>query len=229
MQKNKGAKQLIELVLFVLLVIGIWVASYFLFRNITPYEFQKFVLSLGIFAPLVFLIFQIIEIFILPIPAAFLTSGAGAAFGFYKGVLLVALGTMLSHSFVFFLTRRFGKPFIRKVLSRKTIRKYENSNETKSTYLLFISRLIFFIPSNIISMFAGLTNMEYKHFFAATFFGLLPYIIFWPYIGSGAAQGSLNIISLIVVAIILFVLSAALTSIFRNRLRRKKPNKLRNK
>lgn len=121
--------------------------------------------SFGIFAPIFFLILQIIQV-IIPIIPGGVSSGIGIIlFGPIWGFILNYIGLMIGSILVFLLVRKYGKNFILKFTDKNTYNKYINWLNKKN-FDRFFAFAIFVpgLPDDILCMIAGLTNMSIKKY-----------------------------------------------------------------
>lgn len=108
--------------------------------------------------------------------AIFLSVLAGPLFGVFDGLLIVSItatcGATLCFLLFSFLGRRLAQTLFPKLLSdfRKKISKHSHN---LFFYLLFL-RISPLLPNWFINMSSPILNVPLKHFFFATFFGLMP-------------------------------------------------------
>ena len=84
----------------------------------SPEALKKFVTDQGILSPLVFLILQIVQVIISPIPGNITSLAGGALFGWLNACLLSGLAINIGSFIAFYLARIFGKPLVIKILAR---------------------------------------------------------------------------------------------------------------
>ncbi|MEK9184299.1 MAG: VTT domain-containing protein [Patescibacteria group bacterium] len=78
---------------------------------------KAYVLASGPFAPLVFILLKASTVIIAPLSGAPLYPIVGLFFGFWPGFLYVLIGDFLGYTGAFFLARKFGYPFVRKMIA----------------------------------------------------------------------------------------------------------------
>lgn len=88
-----------------------------LFRDME--RLQTFIRSCGVWAPLVFILMQIMQILLAFIPGGLLLSGGVAAFGPWLGLLYNMVGTLLGSSLNFAIARRWGRPLARRLMPER--------------------------------------------------------------------------------------------------------------
>ena len=146
--------------------------------------------------------------------AALLTLISGFLFDFFIAVGVVSLGSTFGAVGAFLLSRFFFKEFIqRKFHSR--LEKINREFKKQGAFYVFSLRLIPVFPFFLVNVFMGLTPISLKHFFIASFLGMLPGSLVYVNAGSRLAeiQSFRDIISLPL--ILSFVLLASLSWIMK--------------
>lgn len=151
-----------------------------------PDEFQEAVRREGKWAPLVFILIQIVQVIIAPIPGNVTTLAGGLLFGSGLGFLYGSIGLVIGSSFAFGLTRFYGKPFIIKFSGEENYNKYSTLFTKKGRILLFIIFLMPFFPDDMLCLLAGVSSMTYINFLLFVIFARLPGVLVSVYIGSGS-------------------------------------------
>ncbi|MFC3929050.1 TVP38/TMEM64 family protein [Streptococcus caprae] len=114
---------------------------------------------------IIFFLIQIIQVVIPIIPGGVTTVVGFLAFGPVMGFLLNYIGILIGSILLFWLVRRFGRPFILLFIDEKRLEKFEHklSNPTYDTFFA-LSMLSPVSPADIIVMVTGLTKMSYRKF-----------------------------------------------------------------
>ena len=150
-------------------------------------SFRAYVESFGIFAPLILVVIQALQV-VLPVLPGFLGCivGAGmfgAAGGFWCNYLGISAGSIIA----FLLAKRFGMGLVRQMVP---VEKYDSVvnwvNRKKSyTAVLFLAILLPLAPDDFLCYFSGLTGMSTKKFtwiiLSANPWCILGYSIFFAY------------------------------------------------
>lgn len=143
-----------------------------------PEKFRLWVDSHGLWSRFAFIGMMIIQVIFAVIPGEPLEIGAGYAFGAVEGTLLCVIGITLGSLLVFFLVRKFGVRLVEVFFSIEKIRSLKFlQNEKRLDAIIF---LIFFIPGtpkDLLSYFAGLTDIKPLHWFIIVTIARLPSII----------------------------------------------------
>lgn len=126
---------------------------------------QTWVERAGVWGPVVFILLKISTIVIAPLSGSPLYPLVGLLFGFWPGILYVALGDFLGYTIAFYLARLFGRSFVQKLISGKEesliARIVDHISDTKG---FFQACLTFFGLPEVLSYGAGLSQLSYIKF-----------------------------------------------------------------
>lgn len=165
---------IVLLTLTVLLTVILW--RFFVADN--EMNFRRYIEQFGLWAPLIFLLAQMLQIFLPLLPGEVMEISAGVLFGAVEGTLLCLGGILVASSAVFWLTRRFGRSFLN--LYFDVDKLYESkwlSSETHIKRLLF---LLFFIPGtpkDLLTFFAPLSRITLPEFLWISMIARIPSVI----------------------------------------------------
>lgn len=178
-KKLKDQSRILSWTLNITTVVSIVAMVYFMIKGFklgifdSQESMANFVNGLGPAAPLVFVIIQIIQVIIPIVPGAFGTVVGVVVFGPWLGFLYNYIGICLGSIAVFFLSRRYGKPLVLRMIGKKNYNRYigwttDNKNfETIFTVLIFLP----VAPDDALCYLAGLTEMTVKRFIAIIILG----------------------------------------------------------
>ena len=163
---------IVVLVLLVTLFFWNWLSSF------SKEGLRDYITSFGAAGPLVLFGLQFLQVFIALIPGEIVESVAGYAFGPIWGTLICYAGVAAASSLVFALTRRFGVKLVEVFVSREKINELSFLKaERKRNMLIF---LLFFIPGtpkDLLTYFAGLTNIKLGTFLLISLIARIPSVI----------------------------------------------------
>lgn len=132
----------------------------------SPEALRAFLDSLGIFAPLGFIAFQIVQCVIPIIPGGLsCVIGVmvfGPVYGFIYNYISISIGSTIN----FLLAREYGKNLVLKLVSQKTYDKYVSWIEKGKKFDKFFAIAMFApcAPDDLLCFLAGLTEMSLKKF-----------------------------------------------------------------
>ncbi|SFG06727.1 Uncharacterized membrane protein YdjX, TVP38/TMEM64 family, SNARE-associated domain [Halobacillus alkaliphilus] len=206
-------KSLIRALLFVIvfLVIAWFIRQQF---NVTADSIRSFILSFGIYGPLLFMgLYAIGPIVVFP--TSILSLAAAFAYGLWPGMLYIVIGATAAGITGYVMGRFFGDSVLKFQESKWSEKIYYRMKERGFLYV-FVLRLIPIVGFDILSYLAGVTRVKLRSFIIATVFGMLPGTFAYSLVGTSLASGDRQ---LIFIALTVFALIFALTFLFRNKVR----------
>ncbi len=130
-------------------------------------DFQGYVSSFGVLAPLILTLIQALQV-VIPVLPGFLGCFVGAAlFGRWGGFWCNYIGISAGSILAFWLARRYGTALVKRMVSGKTYDRYAEKirkREGGYTLLLFLSILLPLAPDDYLCYFSGLTDMSSRKF-----------------------------------------------------------------
>lgn len=164
--------------------------------------------SFGFFAPLIYVILQIVQTVAAPIPGQVVGSVGGFLFGPW-GILWTLIGSLIGDYIVFRLARRFGRPLLEKLFSAATIKKFDFIIDSKSAPLiLFAIFLLPGFPDDVVCYIAGLTKLPIRQLMLLVGLGRLPTIVLVNYLGAGLSSNLGLVVAISVLMVFLLGLIA---------------------
>lgn len=159
--------------------------------------------SWGAFAPILYMLLQIAQTVVAPIPGQVVGSVGGFLFGAW-GIIWTTIGTLIGCYIVFRLARRFGRPLIEKIFKKSVIEQFDFILNSKSTSLiLFAIFLLPGFPDDLVCYLAGMTRLSIRRLMVILFLGKLPTIILTNFLGAGLSDNLGLVAGLSVVMVML--------------------------
>lgn len=156
-----------------------------------PDAFRQWVDSYGIWGKLIFVGMVFLQVIVALIPGEPLEMVAGYAFGAFEGTVLTLVGIILGSAAVFLLVRRFGAPLLEVFFTSRQIRDVSFLKNPKKTRILaFLLMLIPGTPKDLLSYFAGLTNLSLSQWLLIVSVARIPSVV--TSTASGGAVGAEN-------------------------------------
>lgn len=172
-------------------------------------QLQEVISSWGIFAPVLYILLQIAQTVVAPIPGQIVGSIGGYLFGGW-GILWTSIGTLIGCYIVFRLARRFGRPLLEKIFKKSAVKQFDFVINSKSASLiLFLIFLLPGFPDDLICYIAGLTSLPIRRLMLIVLLGRLPVITVTNFIGAGLTN---NLTLVIVISIISVVILGVVIS-----------------
>lgn len=129
-------------------------------------NFRTYISNYGLFAPIIFILFQIIQVIIPIIPSFLGYAGGVAMFGILQGFLYNYIGIALGSLFAFILARKYGKKFVKLIVKEHTYKKCTKWLEKNKSFpfALFLAILLPLAPDDVLCYLSGLTKMSFAKF-----------------------------------------------------------------
>jgi len=126
---------------------------------------------------------MIVQALAIPIPSEFILICGGAAFGFLFGWLVGALGSVVAAFISFYISRKGGRSVAIRFVGERGIKFADNWFNRWGVWAVLLGRVAPFIPFDVISYSAGLTQMKFRSFIVPTVIGALPRALFYSFLG----------------------------------------------
>lgn len=178
--KRKKVLAFLGIIFFVLiavLVFYLWESKLSIYIK-EPELLREFVEDKGFIAQIIFIFVIVLQVIIALIPGEPFELAAGYAFGAIEGTILALIGTVLGGIIVFLLVRTFGIKLVRVFFSEEKINSLKFlKTSRKKTILYFLIFMIPGTPKDLLSYFAGITDMKLSLWILISFFGRIPSLI----------------------------------------------------
>ncbi len=141
-------------------------------------KMQMFLDGYGIWAPIIFVIIQIVQVIIPLIPGG-VSQGVGVlVFGPVMGFVYNYVGIVIGSIIVFFIARKYGMPLIQKLFKKQLIDRYIGWLNKGKKYEKFfaVAILLPVAPDDFLCYLAGVTDIDVKKYIAIIVF-LKPFTI----------------------------------------------------
>ena len=126
---------------------------------------------------------MIVQALAIPIPSEFVLICGGAAFGLLSGWLVGALGSVVAAFIGFYISRKGGRSIAMRFVGERGIEFADNWFNRWGVWAVLLGRIAPFIPFDVISYSAGLTQMKFRSFIVPTVIGTLPRAFFYAFLG----------------------------------------------
>lgn len=144
--------------------------------------------GLGPLGPVIFVGLYILACVFL-LPGAILTLGAGAVFGFAQGAVAASAGSTLGATCAFLVGRYLARDWVaRRIAGNDRFRAVDEAVAREGWKIVLLTRLSPAFPFNILNYAFGLTKVRLKHYFFASWVGMIPGMFMYVYIGSLAGD-----------------------------------------
>ena len=181
MNKTEKTKKILALLSLAVVIILALLATLFVWKWLDSFSeegFRDYIRSFGHWGWLVLLGIQFLQVFIALIPGEVVETAAGYAFGPLWGTVICYGGVAAASALIFFLTRRFGIRLVEVFVSREKINELKFINTSKKrNFLIFILFFIPGTPKDLITYFAGLTDIKITEFLCISLVARFPSVI----------------------------------------------------
>lgn len=166
-----------------LLIIGILfiLSSYFVKENI---DFVRSFIGNDFIGIIIYILITILAIVVAPIGILFLIPVASNIFGWFPTAIFNIVGWFLGSIIVFWISRKYGVPLIKKFISLEKINKLESKIPKENLFIdIILLRMI--IPVDVLSYALGLfSKVDFKTYAWATIIGITPFAFVFSYLGT---------------------------------------------
>lgn len=210
--RNKFFKVLIIIILILAIVFYLGSHLFIHFKDVNQSKIT--IKTFGVYGPLMMiglLIVILLLAFVSQIPVII---AGGYVFGAIPASIYSLIGFFIGGTIAFFIARGFGRPFVKKVITKRAMEKFDDYSGIRLDLTLFSLFLIPLFPDAMCYV-AGLTNIKYKTFALISTLGRLPAILLFAYAGRSIASTH-YILGMILIGIIL--LCGAIILIFRKKI-----------
>lgn len=163
---------------------------FFIFSMLDVEAIKGYILSFGIWAPVVSFLLMIFQSVIAPLPAFLITFSNAALYGWVYGAILSWTSSMVGAILCYYIARVFGRKVTEKLTSRFALDEIDDFFGRYGKYAVLVARLLPFVSFDIVSYAAGLTSMSLWSFIWATGLGQLPATIIYSYVGDMLTGGT---------------------------------------
>ena len=125
---------------------------------------EAFLDQAGPWAPVGFVLLNILQIVIAPLPGNIIGVAGGYVFGFALGFLLNLISMLIGSLLVFQLTRWFGKPLVNRFVGHRTSAFLQRLTTKKGRRGIALAFLLPFLPDDALCFIVGLTPMSIRTF-----------------------------------------------------------------
>lgn len=184
--------------LFILAVgIASLAALYVAVRRYAPFVFDTVALrtwigQFGVFAPLVFVVVQAVQVVVAPIPGQVVALASGYLFGSIPGTIYSLTGVLIGSAVAFSLAKRYGRALVEEMLHEDAVTRFDGFVTRVGLPGLLAFVLIPGLPDDVICFLAGLTTWRLRTFIAVISIGRLPAYVLTVFAGGEFADGQLT-------------------------------------
>ncbi|MCA1906378.1 MAG: TVP38/TMEM64 family protein [Desulfarculus sp.] len=136
--------------------------------------FRQRIESYGVWAPAVFILFQIFQVLISPIPGELVGAAGGYVFGWWQALLYSTVGLSLGSWINFYLARVVGRSFVERMIPPEYLTRIAYLMERQGVIASFIFFVIPGFPKDYFCYALGLSPMSARIFLVVSSLGRVP-------------------------------------------------------
>ncbi len=175
--------------IIVLVVAAVWAVFRFTaldVKNFSPTNIKDWILSLGVWGPIVFIALYASRAVILVIPVGVMSLASGLAFGELLGGVFNLVGATAGSCLSFLVARHLGRGFLDKFgfMKEGKLASFDESAARNGFRVILIARLIPVFQYDALNFGAGLSKIKFKDYFLGTFLGMAIGAFVFAFLGS---------------------------------------------
>ncbi len=181
---------------FIIFVLVIILLSVLLWQPLTKLfssqsNLREFILRFNFLSPLILIALVCLQMLISPLPGQIIGLVSGYLFGIVLGTIYSMIGIIIGSYIAFLLSRRYGRPFVEKIVKKKTMEKFDRIADKAGPFTLFLIYLLPLFPDDTICYIAGLTKIKIRILVIICALGRLPGLFVLNLVGNGVASSNL--------------------------------------
>jgi uncharacterized membrane protein YdjX (TVP38/TMEM64 family) len=162
-------------------------AKYFNLQQVLR-EALAWISGLGSLGLLIFIGLYILACVLL-LPGSILTLGAGVIFGVVQGSIAVSIGATLGATCAFLVGRYLARNWVAKrIAGNDKFKAVDEAVGKEGWKIVLLTRLSPVFPFNLLNYAYGLTRVSLRHYFFASWLGMIPGTVMYVYLGSLAGD-----------------------------------------
>jgi uncharacterized membrane protein YdjX (TVP38/TMEM64 family) len=154
-------------------------------------ELRLWIAGFGVWALLVFIAIQAVQVVAAPIPGQIAAVVAGYLFVAFWWTVYGLTGVMLGSAVAFTLSKRYGRPAVERFIHEDFLETFDGLVEQAGLLGLFVFVVIPGLPDDVVCFIAGLTPLRLGPFLVVLLLGRLPAYALANYAGGQFATGQL--------------------------------------
>lgn len=135
---------------------------------------RDYFLQFGVFAPIVYVVFVVIEVVVAPLPGLMLYAPGGIVFGGLYGGFLSLIGNVLGAGLSCFAMRTLGGRFVNRLMEGSELQPVADRLVSRGVLVVALLRVNPLTSSDLVSYAAGLTQISIWRLMLGTAIGMAP-------------------------------------------------------
>ena len=136
--------------------------------------FRQKIESYGAWAPAVFVVFQVFQVLVSPIPGELVGAAGGYVFGFFPSLVYSTIGLSVGSWINFLVARGLGRNFVERMIPPQYLSKIAYLMERQGVIASFIFFVVPGFPKDYFCYALGLSPMSWRIFLVVSSAGRIP-------------------------------------------------------
>lgn len=157
--------------LFIFLLLAYFLQRKGFFQVVNDKEMlREYLENAGVWTPLIYILFQFLQVIILPVPGIVSTAVGVAIFGALKATAYSLIGIYLGSITAFFIGRKWGGKAVVWIVGEESLTKWQKKLKGKDNLFLTLAFLLPLFPDDVLCFLAGLSSISTQYFLWMCFF-----------------------------------------------------------
>jgi len=172
-------------------VVALLIGAYFAYERWFPWEqseIEEWIDGFGVWGPIVYIAVFAASMLFAPLPTAPMPLVAAAVFGPALGFLYTISATAIGSTICFWVSRRLGRPTLRRLTSQRALDKIDELGERLGIRLLIVLRLFPVAGVDYVSYAAGLTQMRFATYIVISVLASSPILVLAAVLGDAVLE-----------------------------------------
>jgi uncharacterized membrane protein YdjX (TVP38/TMEM64 family) len=158
-----------------------------------PVAVRSAVAGYGLISPVLFVLVTAAGVVVAPVPGPAVALAGGYLFGWLGGTVYTMVGVTLGSAVALSLARRWGRPYVERVLTPAAIERFDGLVDAHGDAMLFLAFLFPGLPDDALCFLAGLTAIRLRRFVVLVVVARTPAHLLVAAAGAGLATGDLEL------------------------------------
>lgn len=150
-----------------------WVVRFFYFLSDRD-KISAYIEGFGSAAPWVFMLVQVLQVLLAPVPGEATGFIGGYLFGVTKGFIFSSIALSIGSIINFGVGRFLGQRYVRKVIPTKYLTRFDMVAKREGALIVFMLFVFPGFPKDYLCLFLGLSALPFKIFLIMATFGRMP-------------------------------------------------------
>lgn len=138
---------------------------------------QTWIAGFGPWGPLALISMIIVQTVLSVSPISLLAVAGAYVFGFWGGVVYAFIGMGIGSSLNMLLGRRFGRPFVDKLIDPKSMATFDRFAQQRGPIFFLVIFVMPWVPDDLACYTIGLSRLSLKLMMPIAWFGRMPSVI----------------------------------------------------